>query len=167
MFQKLFPRSRILKLIAFTVVFLLLSLLLFISDSIVSKIQSHRIPSSCILCPYIENVSFNNSTEVINFSVHSSKYSSEETVNIVSVFSHVNHNPSFKSKFILCLTSLFKHATPPLHLHIFTDDLSLKVTIEILQKTVPLSNTSIEVITFFVFIFSITNDSIRKIFIVF
>lgn len=147
MLQHLFLRSRTLKLTLIAIISLLLTVLLFVSDSVVSKLEDHRLPTSCILCPYIENVSFNNSTEIINFSVHSSKYSAKNTVNIVSFFSRVNHNPSFKSKFILCLTSLFKYASPPLHLHIFTDDLSLSVTIEILQKTAPLAKTSIEVIS--------------------
>lgn len=146
--QILFFRSKTVKLTLIIIIFLLFSALLFISDTIVSKIHPRQLPASCILCPYYENISFSNTSEIIHFSTPSSKYSFKNSINVVSFLSHVNRNPSLKSKFTLCLASLFKYATPSLHLHILTDDVSLSTAVEILQKTLPLANTSVEVMVF-------------------
>lgn len=147
MLQTVVPRSRTLKLILLVVIFFLLSAL-FMSDSIVAKIYPRRFSESCTICPFNDKISFGNSSEIIHFSTPASRFSKRNAVNVVSFFAHSNRNPGLKSKFTLCLTSLFKHATPSLHLHILTDDLSLNTAVEILQKTVPLANTSIEVIKF-------------------
>lgn len=145
MLQSLLSRSRTVKFVIVLFLCVLLSSLLFVSDTILSKIHARQIPTSCVLCALSEPVSFTNSTKVVRFSVYPYKHSRNQVIDVVVFFSHVNRNSNLKSKFLLCLTSLFKYATTPLHLHILTDDSSLSSAVEILQKTVPSANASIQI----------------------
>lgn len=150
MLHSQFSRSRTWKLALVIVVLVLLTTLLFISDSIIAKIHAQHLPATCVLCQLNEPVTFSNSTRVIHFNLYATTYSQRNVINVVVFFAHVDRNPNLKSKFMLCMSSLFKHAKSPLHLHILTDELSLSTSTEILQKTVPLTNTSVEVIVFLI-----------------
>ncbi|KAF8774727.1 Xyloside xylosyltransferase 1 like protein [Argiope bruennichi] len=134
-------------------VFVLLSAFLLVNDSFVKKIKSHKLPGSCILCPLKRNTTYQTKAEILHFSIFLSRNVHHHPVDVLFFFVHANNNPRLKRKFNHCLSSLLKHATPALHLHILTDHASLNSAVEILKDSARLATTAIQVSLYDVNIF--------------
>ncbi|GBM23559.1 Xyloside xylosyltransferase 1 [Araneus ventricosus] len=126
-------------------IFVLLSIFILISDSFIGKIHSHKLPSSCILCPLKTNATYQTKAEILHFSIFLSRNVHHHPVDVLLFFVHASNNPRLKSKLNLCLSSLLNYATPALHLHILTDRASLNSTIEVLKNTAPLAKTAVQI----------------------
>ncbi|XP_054716888.1 xyloside xylosyltransferase 1-like [Uloborus diversus] len=145
MMQNLLTRLKVTKLSLLFAIILLLVLSLFFSDLFLSKIRAHRMPNSCNLCQGKENVTFGSAKEFLHFSMPAAGKSTQEAIHVLFLFAHVKRKPDLKNKLSKCMSSLFKYATSPLHLHILTDTSSLNAAIEVLRESASLANNSVEI----------------------
>ncbi|PRD21917.1 UNVERIFIED_CONTAM: Xxylt1 [Trichonephila clavipes] len=137
-------RTKYFRISIIVFIFVLLIIFLMVSDSVINKISTHKLSSSCILCPF-ENTTFQTKAEIVHFSIFVSDNTHHHPINILFSFVHANSNLKLKNKLNRCISSLFNYATPALHLHILTDRSSLNSTIQVLEETAPLARTAVRV----------------------